>query len=137
MSIFKNKTLGKGFFGWNIHYTSLIKMIPKIFQWLSCIYVRNINEPFNDLLTNKLVFSEIVGKVLKVPKTYGWIFNGIYYPKDELNIENLLLINKKIVIKAVNGGGGKDVFIINKESDNNFIINILKISERRTTKIHI
>ena len=87
---------------------------------------RNINEPFNDLLTNKLVFSEIVGKVLKVPKTYGWIFNGIYYPKDELNIENLLLINKKIVIKAVNGGGGKDVFIINKESDNNFIINNTK-----------
>lgn len=87
---------------------------------------RNINEPFNDLLTNKLVFSEIVGKVLKVPKTYGWIFNGIYYPKDEFNIENLLLKNKKIVIKAVNGGGGKDVFIINKESDNNFIINNTK-----------
>ena len=86
---------------------------------------RNINEPFNDLLTNKLVFSEIVGKVLKVPKTYGWIFNGIYYPKDELNIENLLLINKKIVIKAVNGGGGKDVYY-KQESDNNFIINNTK-----------
>jgi hypothetical protein len=87
---------------------------------------RNINEPFNDLLTNKLVFSEVIGKVLKVPQTYGWIFNGIYYNKDESNIENLLSKNKEIVIKAVNGGGGKDVFIIKKESNNNYVINNIK-----------
>ncbi len=43
--------------------------------------------------------------------------NGIYYNKDESNIENLLSKNKEIVIKAVNGGGGKDVFIINKDSN--------------------
>ena len=84
---------------------------------------RNINEPFNDLLTNKLVFSEVIGKVLKVPQTFGWIFNGIYYPRDESNIENLLLTNENIVIKSVNGGGGKDVFIIKKERKKDFVIN--------------
>lgn len=91
---------------------------------------RTINEPFNDLLTNKLVFSEVVGKVLKVPETFGWIFNGIYYDKNESALEDLLNTNDRLVIKAVNGGGGKDVFIVEKELENVFIIN----NKKKVTK---
>ena len=82
MSIFKNKTLGKGFLAEKYTLYQFDKNdSKKYFSDYHASMSRNINEPFNDLLTNKLVFSEIVGKVLKVPKTYGWIFNEYIIPK--------------------------------------------------------
>ena len=50
---------------------------------------RTLNEPFNEILTNKLIFEEVVGKFIKVPETYGWIFSGKYYPQNSFN-PNLL-----------------------------------------------
>ena len=69
MSILKNKTLGKGFLAEKYALYQFDKNdSKKYFSDYHASMSRNINEPFNDLLTNKLVFSEIVGKVLKVQK---------------------------------------------------------------------
>lgn len=73
---------------------------------------RWINDPFIDVLTNKLIFGEIVGQYISVPKIFGWIFSGIYYPKTNSSLLELLKTEEIIVIKGVTGGGGKFVFIV-------------------------
>lgn len=72
---------------------------------------RWINEPFNDILTNKLIFEEIVGSYIKVPESFGWIFNGTYFSKSEETLEDLIKTQDRFVLKAVTGGGGKSVYV--------------------------
>lgn len=96
---------------------------------------RYINEPFNDILTNKLIFGEIVGQFIKVPKTYGWIFNGVFFNKTNLLLIDILSSFDTFVVKAVTGGGGKGVFIISKKKDNLFIVNnTLEFSTQKLTE---
>ena len=87
---------------------------------------RWINEPFNELLTNKLIFSEYVGKYIQVPKTFGIIVSGQFYSNDSRSIEDLINQFEIFVVKTISGGGGKGVYIINKENDNQFLVNNTK-----------
>lgn len=91
---------------------------------------RWINEPFNSLLTNKYVFANILGKFIKVPETFGLISRGIYYP--EINIDEDYLLEKanSFVIKPVDGGGGKGVYLIKKANDREFLINNAETKNR-------
>ncbi|EDP71459.1 putative hexapeptide transferase family protein [Flavobacteriales bacterium ALC-1] len=84
---------------------------------------RWINEPFNEILTNKLIFSECVGKYIKVPETYGIFVNGKFSFNSGKTLEELVEQLNIFVVKVVSGGGGKGVYIIKKKSDNQFVLN--------------
>lgn len=84
---------------------------------------RWINEPFNEMLTNKYIFSECVGKYIKVPKTYGIFINGEFSSNKTGFLENLVDELDVFVVKTVSGGGGKGVYIVKKENDNTYILN--------------
>lgn len=84
---------------------------------------RNINDPFNDVLVNKYIFSEFVSKYFRVPIIYGYVLNGIYYPyKKDYSIEKIINHYDYLVIKSITGGGGNNVFILQKK-DGQYIIN--------------
>ncbi|TXE18866.1 hypothetical protein ES692_05290 [Psychroserpens burtonensis] len=84
---------------------------------------RWINEPFNEMLTNKLIFSDCVGKYIKVPETYGIFVGGHFSSNSDKTLEILLNVFDVFVVKTVSGGGGKGVYIIKKENDNQFLLN--------------
>ncbi len=84
---------------------------------------RWINEPFNEILTNKLIFSECVGKYIKVPKTYGIFVNGCFSSSDSQSLKVLVDTLDIFVVKVVSGGGGKGVHIVKKENNDQFILN--------------
>ena len=84
---------------------------------------RWINEPFNEMLTNKLIFSDCVGKYIKVPETFGIFVNGKFSSNSEKTLEGLLNEFEVFVVKTVSGGGGKGVYIIKKVSENQFLLN--------------
>ncbi|MFD2552344.1 sugar-transfer associated ATP-grasp domain-containing protein [Bizionia sediminis] len=84
---------------------------------------RWINEPYNELLTNKLIFSEFVGKYIKVPKTFGVFINGEFFSQDNRCINELINEFDVFVVKTISGGGGKGVYLINRISENQFVIN--------------
>lgn len=87
---------------------------------------RWINEPFNEMLTNKLIFSECVGKYIKVPETYGIFVSGQFSSNSEKTLERLVEQLHVFVVKVVSGGGGKGVYIIKKEGENQFLLNNTK-----------
>lgn len=84
---------------------------------------RWINEPFNEMLTNKLIFSDCVGKYIKVPETYGIFVSGQFSSNSDKTLETLLSEFNIFVVKTVSGGGGKGVYIIKKENGDRFLIN--------------
>lgn len=84
---------------------------------------RWINEPFNELLTNKLIFSECVGKYINVPKTFGIFVNGEFFSNDNRSLGQLIDQFDIFVVKTVSGGGGKGVYIIKKVNNDQFVAN--------------
>ncbi len=84
---------------------------------------RWINEPFNEMLTNKYIFSECVGKHIRVPETYGIFVNGHFSPATQKSLDELVKEHEAFVVKVVSGGGGKGVYIIKKENEEAFIVN--------------
>lgn len=88
---------------------------------------RWINEPFNDMLTNKLIFSDYVGKYIKVPKTYGIFVTGEFFSNDNRTLNDLVKEFEIFVIKSITGGGGKGVYIIQKTTGTEFLLNNKKI----------
>jgi len=84
---------------------------------------RWINEPFNEMLTNKLIFSDCVGKFIKVPEVFGIFVNGKFSSNSDKTLKELLNEFDVFVIKTVSGGGGVGVYIIKKENDNQFLLN--------------
>lgn len=94
---------------------------------------RWINEPFNELLTNKLIFSECVGKFITVPKTYGIFVNGVFSSYTGLSLNQLIDEIDQFVVKTVSGGGGKGVFLIKKEDNSTFVLN----NSTRYTKMEL
>ncbi|MFC0604075.1 sugar-transfer associated ATP-grasp domain-containing protein [Winogradskyella pulchriflava] len=84
---------------------------------------RWINEPFNEILTNKFIFSQCVGKYIKVPETYGIFINGHFSSHSNKTLDDLMDAMTMFVVKIVSGGGGKGVYIIQKENDNQYILN--------------
>lgn len=87
---------------------------------------RWINEPFNEMLTNKLIFSECVGKHIKVPETYGIFVSGRFSSNSEKTLDGLVAQLTVFVVKVVSGGGGKGVYIIKKENNDQFVLNNIK-----------
>lgn len=100
------------------------------FDWYKSRY---INEPFDGMLNNKVVATEVLGKYIKVPEIYA-IRNGgkMYaYPKDGEYIDRpmgdedlALLIKDKgtVIFKPIDKGKGTGVSQIDYR-DGSFIIN--------------
>lgn len=76
---------------------------------------RWLNDPFTDILTNKFIFECVVSKFIRVPETFGIFVNGRYQSYNGKNLEKLMYHFERLVLKSVGGGGGKGVFIVERE----------------------
>ncbi|HHW69852.1 MAG TPA: hypothetical protein GX392_00685 [Clostridiales bacterium] len=80
---------------------------------------RFINQPYNVILDDKIIFEKIISQYIRVPKNYALIDNGNILPlqsKVKINdIDSLIYICKKesgLVIKPVRGSQGRGVKIL-------------------------
>lgn len=83
---------------------------------------RGINGEYKFLLDDKLIFSEIVGKYVKVPEIIAWIKNGDVYGIHGTEISNETLLEKimsykDVVVKWEKGYEGKGTFIIHYDGE--------------------
>lgn len=83
---------------------------------------RDINGRYNIIFDDKLIFKEIFGKYINIPNNLAWLNNGDVYNLqgglyDEEDIALLLDKKKKLIIKPVKFGGGKNVSIISQSPD--------------------
>lgn len=84
---------------------------------------------FKEVSDNKFVFSEIVGKYIRVPKNYMFIKNGIIFTIDSFEtrivpIKEFYEFLKEqceksvgLVIKVYNGADGRDVYLVTCKDD--------------------
>ncbi len=89
---------------------------------------RRINGAYKSLLDDKLIFSEIVGKYIKVPDIIAWIKNGNVYgingsDVSKENIIEKLKSYKEVVVKWEKGYEGKGTFIINYDREDFYVNN--------------
>ena len=84
---------------------------------------RWINEPYNNVLTNKYIFAKIIGQKTRVPKTFGLIIKGTFFSENHKDLNDIIKLNKKFVIKPVTGGGGKGVGLCEVEENKTIRIN--------------
>lgn len=89
---------------------------------------RYINEPYNEIISNKYIFSKLVNSCIKVPCLYGVVLKGTIYFEGHHCWEDLKDNKSSLVLKPVSGGGGKGVYIL-KPTDNveNFLLNFDRI----------
>lgn len=88
---------------------------------------REINGNYKFLLDDKLVFEEIYGQYVNVPRNYAWINYGFVYGLHDngMNNENYLEYLKKYqktVLKWNGRGGGAGTFVI-EHKDGKFFVN--------------
>lgn len=77
---------------------------------------RWVNEPYTEILSNKLIFERVVGSVIRVPKTHAVIDNGRvvmtdYSGQDCDGVSSLIDLARlnPLIIKPVSGGGGAGI----------------------------
>jgi hypothetical protein len=101
---------------YNLKVNSMSDYISEYHRWKS----REINGRYKIIFDDKLIFAEIFGKYLDVPRNLAWVKNGkIYDLKGGLykNKDCISLLDKyqRLIIKPViHGGGGKDISLITK-----------------------
>ncbi len=88
---------------------------------------REINGPYKFILDDKIVFEEVVGKYVRVPKNYAWIKDGTVYGLNNSGISNLTIPDslKKYgtsVLKWNGRGGGAGTYLI-EWKDSSFTVN--------------
>lgn len=101
------------------------------FDWYRSRY---INEPFDFMLNNKVVATEILQQYVRVAKSYVIKNRGILtdFESNELNYEeviNLIKREKKVFIKPYGTGKGKGVFIITYSDNRLCIDNVVNTEE--------
>ncbi len=103
-------------------------------------YIPRNNNCFKEVSDNKYVFSEIVGRYIRVPKNYMFIKNGRIFrlESDKSNIcvpieEFYDFLNKQcqisagLIIKVYNGADGRDVYQV-LSKDNKVYMNNKEVS---------
>lgn len=121
---------------YNFKENDMNEYISSMERWKT----RRINGRYNLALDDKLMFIEIFGKYINIPKNYAWINNKKIYDLEGGIFTNddfysLIKKNKKLFIKPVIGGGGRGVQLINFKNDLIYIDgNVAMIDEIR--KLH-
>ena len=85
-----------------------------------------INGNYKILLDDKLIFEELVGKYVKVPRNYAWINEGVIYGLhgNGMNNDNYIDYLKEYglsVLKKNCCGGGEGTYFISYSSDSFYI----------------
>lgn len=105
------------------------------FDWYKSRY---INEPYNFILNNKLVCSDLFKNDLNVPKVYCFKKNKKIYSSENINTyEDIIKLFKNkqpFIVKPVSKGKGIDVFKI-EFKDKLFIVNNKKMSDVEVIKL--
>lgn len=87
------------------------------FDWYKSRY---INEPFNDMLDNKVICTEVLGHYVKVPEIYVGKNHRriIKYCEDIQTYEQILELlhqKKQLFIKPISAGKGKGVYLLSSK----------------------
>jgi hypothetical protein len=86
---------------------------------------KSINSRYKDALDNKILFTQVFESLFKCPRNYGFLeSSGRYMPMEpstrKLRGRGLRGVVEAIptpfVLKLIGGGGGKDVFIVQRET---------------------
>lgn len=102
------------------------------FDWYKSRY---INEPFSFILNNKIVCADLLKQYVKVPKTYAMKINGRLssYSEKEITYENILQLLRYediLIMKPINAGKGKGVYMLSSKNKR-FYIDEDEISEEK------
>lgn len=89
---------------------------------------REINGNYRLILDDKILFEEIFGNYVRVPKNFAYIDKGKIFElhNSGLNNDNIIkFINsqKIVMLKLLNSGGGQGVYKIEYSNPNNYLIN--------------
>ena len=102
------------------------------FEWYKSRY---INEPYNFVLNNKLVCTDLFKEHLNVPKVYCFKKDKNIFSSENINtyeeIIKLLLKKEELIIKPISKGKGTDVYKIESQKG------VLKINNKETTEEEI
>ena len=92
-----------------------------------------INGDFNQFLEDKLLFDEAIKDRAPVPKVFGYKDNANlhWYDGSPQDLEELIRTEKKIIVKPIDGNGGKGIYTLESREDS-----LLK-NERPTTMAEI
>jgi len=74
----------------------------------------------NQVLENKLYFSELVKNDVAISDVYGYVFNGRYYPSERkiCDFMDLLNLKKDLFLKQIDGDGGIGIYKISIVGNN-------------------
>ena len=88
------------------------------------LMMRRLNGPYAPFLDNKVLFSQVFGAYLPVPRNFGLLRRDALNPLDPVvpsaPRETALLLPElpdQFVLKRVAGGGGKNIYLIDRDSD--------------------
>jgi len=89
-------------------------------------FTKVINRQYHLIMDDKLIFTEVFGKYINVPKIYFYIYKGEIFTRNskQPSLENLfqiLIKENTLILKPVNGARGEKVHII--RAAKNFHVN--------------
>lgn len=90
---------------------------------------RRANGQYSDFLDSKILFSQVFSSHVRCPINFGFIAQGVFIPLDP-RFEAVSrhapladdLLPSKFVLKRVSGGGGKNIFLVERR-DGTFRVN--------------
>lgn len=120
---------------YNLKENNIDNYISEMERWKS----REINGKYKLIMDDKLLFPEMFGKYVNVPKNLAWIrnkkihnFTGNYFTNREFI--DLIYKQGKIILKPNYGGGGRGIYIVQKTNKgllyNNKLISKDKLLEK-------
>lgn len=108
--------------------------LPEYITDFERLRTKFINARYKDALDNKILFSQVFDTLFRCPKNFGYQeANRLFTPIDPeiMHLRNKPLedvipeMPERFVMKRIGGGGGKDIYIIDK-SNGEFTINGVK-----------
>jgi hypothetical protein len=91
---------------------------------------RRANGPYSHFLDSKILFSQVFSPYFRCPTNYGYIARGIFTPLDAateaLSRDDVFrdpALPARFVLKRVSGGGGKNIYLVERRADGTFLVN--------------
>lgn len=112
---------------YNLNKNNIDDYISEYSRYLS----REIDGEYKIMLDDKIIFTEVFGQYINVPKIIMYNIGNIYSREGKVLKRNeilKILKSKKVVIKPINDGGGHGVHVI-EENKNKYYIDYLEKSE--------
>ncbi len=120
LNMYKNHFRADDYVRYDFEHNDMNNYINEVERWNT----RHINGDYNIVFDNKNIFYEIFRQYFSIPHNIGRTEESIIY--DEFNniieLDDLINQYKKIVLKPIVGGGGKDIHMIEKSDEKGYIL---------------